>query len=77
MFIFINTKSNLKKLQFCTEKCHKMHIGKKKIPEICPDLFVDGWKMIEVTEVETGGEVLEEAHIGLNTMDEVDEEKYL
>ena len=54
-----------------------MHIGKKKIPEICPDLFVDGWKMIEVTEVETGEEVLEEAHIGLNKMDEVDEEKYL
>ena len=54
-----------------------MYIGKKKIPEIWPDLFVDGWKMIEVTEVETGEEVLEEAHIGLNKMDEVNEEKYL
>ena len=50
---YINTKSNLKKLQFGTDKCHKMHVGKTKIEEICPDLFVDEWKMNEVSEVET------------------------
>ena len=44
---FVNNKTNLKKLQFGTEKCHKMHVG-KKVEEICPDLFVDGWSMKEV-----------------------------
>ena len=28
---YINTKSNIKKLQFGTDKCHKMHVGKTKI----------------------------------------------
>jgi hypothetical protein len=39
---YINAKSNLKELQFGTDKCHKMHVG-KRVEEICPDLFVDGW----------------------------------
>ena len=50
---FINTKSNLKKLQFGTEKCHKMHIGREKVDEICPDLYVDGWELGEVYELVT------------------------
>ena len=29
--LYINTKTNLKKLQFGTDKCHKMHVGEKKI----------------------------------------------
>ena len=74
---YINMKSNMKKLQFGTEKCHKMHVVKKRIPEVCPDLFVDGWKMVEVSEVETGDNLEEEVHTGLNKMEEVLEEKYL
>ena len=74
---FINTKTNLKKLQFGTNKCHKMHVGKQKIEEICPDLFVDGWKVKEVTEVETGKATLEDEHDGLVKMEEVKEDKYL
>ena len=41
---FINTKTNIKKLQYGTAKCFKMHVGKKCIEEVCPDLFIDGWK---------------------------------
>ena len=74
---YINTKSNLKKLQFGTDKCHKMHVGKTKIEEICPDLFVDEWKMNEVSEVETGESILEDEHAGLTKMKEVIDEKYL
>ena len=33
---YINSKSNFKKLQFGTDKCHKMHVG-KKIEEVCPE----------------------------------------
>ena len=73
---FVNTKTNLKKLQFGTEKCHKIHVG-KKIEEICPDLFVDGWSMKEVTEVNTGKTVIKEEHTGQTKMEEVIEEKYL
>ena len=51
---FINTKSNMKKLQYGTNKCHKMHVGRRKNEDICPDLFVDGWKLKEVSEIDTG-----------------------
>ena len=73
---YINTIKHLKKLQFGTDKCHKMHVG-KRVDEVCPDLFVDGWIMKEVTELKTGEVVLDEQHIGSTKMDEVAEEKYL
>ena len=41
---FINTKTNIKKLQYGTAKCFKMHVGGKCIEEVCPDLSIDGWK---------------------------------
>ena len=74
---FINTKSAMKKLQFGTAKCHKMHVGKNKVEEICPDLFVEGWKMSEVEEIKTGKVVIEEAYDGFCKMEEVSEDKYL
>ena len=72
---YINTKTNLKKLQFGTDKCHKMHVGKKKINDVCPKLFVDGWEMKEVTDLET--KVIDIEFCGSNLMEEVGEEKYL
>ena len=42
MNAFINTKTNIKKLQYGIQKCFKMHVGKTCIKEICPDLYVDG-----------------------------------
>ena len=40
---YINAKTNVKKLQFGHEKCHRMHIGRKTC--YCPDLFIDNWKV--------------------------------
>ena len=74
---YINTKSAMKKLQFGTQKCHKMHVGKHKVEEICPDLFVEGWKMTEVEEIDTGKVEIEEEYDGLCKMEEVSEDKYL
>ena len=76
---FINTKSNMKKLQFGTKKCHKMHVGKKKTSEVCPELYVDEWKLSEVTEIETGTLEIEstDEYVGMQMMEEVMEEKYL
>ena len=39
--------------------------------------FVDGWHLEEVTEIETGGKVFMEVHVGSSKIDEVIEEKYL
>ena len=55
----------------------KMHVGKKCIKEICPELHVDGWTMKTVEEIETGLSKQVEEHSGLFTMEEVNTEKYL
>ena len=77
MNAFINTKTNLKKLQYGIKKCFKMHVGKSCVKEICPDLFVDGWKLKEVTELESGQVNLEDEHDGQHEMKTVEQEKYL
>ena len=42
---FINSKTAMKRLQFGTEKCIKLHIGKSCNETLCRDLFVGGWKV--------------------------------
>jgi hypothetical protein len=74
---YLNSKTAIKKLQFGTQKCHKMHVGSKKVEEICPDLFVEGWKRKEVKEINVDHVNLEDEYEGECKMDEVSEEKYL
>ena len=38
---YINTKTAIKKLQFGTEKCKKIHIGKSKEEYKCQAVYVD------------------------------------
>ena len=41
---FINDKTALKRLQFGTSKCVKLHVGKTKNEILCKDLYVEcGW----------------------------------
>ena len=77
MNAFLNTKTNIKKLQYGVNKCYKMHVGKTCIDEICPDLYVDGWRLKTVSEVDTGNCSVEEEHAGMQEMEEVKSEKYL
>ena len=77
MNAYLNTKTNIKKLQYGVKKCYKMHVGKKWNPDICPDLHVDGWKMETVTELETGLVEQNEEYAGIHKMKEVVDEKYL
>ena len=77
MNAFMNTKTSIKKLQYGTQKCFKMHVGKTCNQDICPDLHVDGWNVTTVKEVETGNLKQEENYIGLQGMVEVGAEKYL
>ena len=46
---FINGKTSVKRLQFGAPKCFLMNIGKSIPKHKNIDLYVDGWKMEEVT----------------------------
>ena len=43
---FLNSKTNLKKLQFGVNKCKRMHVGMKN--HYCPDLKIDKWKLKKI-----------------------------
>ena len=69
---FINAKSNSKKFQFGTDKCHKLHFGCKS--QRCPDLYLDTWKIRESFEYNTAGtDTMGEEH----KIELSEEEKYL
>ena len=77
MNAYLNTKTNIKKLQYGVKKWYKMHVGKNCNSEICPNLHIDGWILKTVTEVETGMSRQVEEHSGKHEMQEVMDEKYL
>ena len=74
MNAYLNAKTNLKKLQFGEEKCHKMHVGEEKA--FCPELFIDQWRVKSISEIDTEFTLVDE--IGeLYKIDISKEEKYL
>ena len=77
MNAYLNTKTSIKKLQYGVSKCFKMHVGRSCNKDICNDLFVDGWRVENVTEVETGKIEEKDEYDGLHAMEEVNSEKYL
>ena len=74
---YINTKSALKKLQFGTSKCVKLHVGKTCSKTLCSDLHVDGWKLNVVTDPVTGHTHQEEVFVGQEKMKQKSEQMYL
>ena len=74
---YINTKTAMKKLQFGTAKCFKLHVGKTCNKTICRDLFVDGWKVDLIEDAETGDLQQKESFIGPQKMEEKKEQMYL
>ena len=76
MNAFLNSKSNVKKLQFGIQKCHKLHVGKEK--KSCPDLYLDEWVVEVVDHSEAGGEItLEDVENDEQIVEGVAEERYL
>ena len=73
---FLNSKTAMKRLQFGTTKCIKLHVGKTCNEAICPDLFVDGWKL-EVDTNEAGKCIQKESFGGQEVMEEKTEQVYL
>ena len=72
---YLNAKTNVKKLQFGVEKCHKLHFGGKR--HLCPDLHIDNWGLKKIDEEKTGLENLEDVYLGYYKIEGVEEEKYL
>ena len=72
---YINAQTNMKKLQFGSSKCHKMHVGMKTC--FCPDLNVQNWEVKVVEDMFTGEKVIVDEEVGKHTMETSDTEKYL
>ena len=74
---FINDKSAEKRLQFGTDKCVKLHIGRSCNTSLCRDLYVDSWKVKVETDMETGASSQYEYYAGLEKMKLKQEQTYL
>ena len=72
---FINAKSNIKKLQFGEQKCHKIHVGKDK--SVCPALSIDKWKTKKVEALDNTNSSLEDVQAGYYLIEDSTDEKYL
>ena len=72
---FINAKSSAKKIQFGVDKCHQLHIGRKK--ELCPDLHIDSWGIKKMDEAKTGFKNLIDVQIDDHKIENVEKDKYL
>ena len=75
MNAFPNQKSNIKRLQYGPDKCHQLHVGKKDI--LCPDLYIDQWKIVKRNEFKTGFENLEDVLGEPHKLENVLHDKYL
>ena len=75
MNAYLNAKTNLKKLKFGEEKCCKMLIGAPN--DICPELFIDAWKVEHAKEMDTDQYNLKDELSDEYQIEKTDEEKYL
>ena len=74
---YINAKIATKKLQFGPKKCYVLHTGKDHDKFKNLELYVDGWKMKDVTEVETGINKRQDTSDGSIEISHMSSEKYL
>ena len=72
---FLNARTNLKRLQYGEDKCHKLHVGRKN--QTCPELFIDTWKVKNVSHVNTNKFDIEDEEGGGAKVEISDAEKYL
>ena len=74
---FLNTRIKIMGLQFGSEKCEKMHIGKKHVnPKICTYFEVDIWKD-QLGKDAYGNNCLVGIHIGKRRMKTVNSKNIL
>ena len=73
---FLNTRTSLMNLQFGSDKCEKLHIGKIQNKDICSTLTIDFWKQ-KLVEKDGVGKEFEDTFVGKEPMKEVENKKYL
>ena len=73
MNAFLNQKTSIKRLQY--DKCHQLHVGKNK--DLCPELFIDEWKLTKKDELNTGINNLEDVLDEHYKIDNIIDDKYL
>ena len=73
---FLNNHTNIMGLQFGRDKCVKLHIGKTRQKDVCPECKVNAWKD-EIVKHESGLEELSDKYIGKEVMKDVPQKKYL
>ena len=74
---YMKMKTDSKKLQFGSDKCKKLHVGKMYDDFKCQTLKVDNWKEVEIKNEETGIDEIEDFVEGEEEMKVKNEEKYL
>ena len=74
---FINAKIAIKKLQLGPQKCFVMRTNKDHEEFKNVELYVDGWKMKNVTNVETGERERKDTFEGDMEISHISEERYL
>ena len=74
---YINIKSALKRLQFGTAKCIKLHVDKTCNETLCKDLFLDDWKLKVERNDDTGEIAQAEYFGGVEKLTQKQEQKYL
>ena len=74
---YINLKTATKRLQFGTDKCIKMHIGRAKNDILCKDCHVGNWNVDIVTDPETGISTQSDTFTGNVKMKVKQEQVYL
>ena len=77
MNAFVTSKIALKKLQFGPKKCFVLHTSKDPEDITNMKLFVDGWSMKDVQDVETGAVKREDTLEGDTELSQMNSEKYL
>ena len=75
MNAFLNQKTNIKRLQYGTDKCHQLHVGKQNT--LCPELYIDEWKLEKRDELKTGIDNLKDVLGNPHKIDNVLDDKYL
>jgi hypothetical protein len=74
---FLNSKTSMKRLQFGTAKCVKLHVGKTQNETLCQKLTVGGWKVEVTTDSNTGKCLQNEYFGGQEEMGMKNEQMYL
>ena len=75
MNAFINTKTNIKKLQFGESKCFRIHIGRNV--DYCPDLFINKWKVKDLEMYKTNEASVEDTIENNYQIESSNSQKYL